>query len=455
MKSPILWSCLLAVSLLLGACGGEDRSADTDTLVVLTPHNDAIQAEFARAFRAHYQATIGREVEIDWRPMGSREMLELLRNSYARTEAPGYDVVFGGGENVFMALAEAGLLVPADLDADTLAQIPARHAGQPFRDPQNRWIGSAVSGFGFLYRTDLLEMRGVAPPTKWEDLGAPAMYDMLALADPTQSGSVAAAYEMVILSAPTWEQGWAKLLSIMGNAKKFLDSASKSADAPRMGEAPVAMCIDFYGQTRAVANPDKLRFAVPSGQSAYSTDPVGVLKNAPGPAVAQEFVRFVLSPDAQALWALPKGHPKGPVEYELGRQPVRRDVYELYGKDFLPWTVNPYAAGEPGAGTDGGANMTVDPQYRLTISQVLGRLVKAAAIDNSAGLRAAKKRVLESNDPALLAEFARLPDNADTIEDLRAVGAILTDESRKGDADRILTDWQRFFRDKYASIVAP
>ncbi|MBV9657850.1 MAG: extracellular solute-binding protein [Verrucomicrobia bacterium] len=57
-----------------------------ESLVIITPHNEAIRAEFTRGFRAWYQARTGRTVRLDWRtPGGTSEIARYLAGEY---EAP-------------------------------------------------------------------------------------------------------------------------------------------------------------------------------------------------------------------------------------------------------------------------------------------------------------------------------------------------------------------------------
>jgi len=62
----------------------EKVSEKAERLVVITPHIESIQAEFARAFRTHMRSKHGREVVIDWRqPGGTSEIARILRSEYA------------------------------------------------------------------------------------------------------------------------------------------------------------------------------------------------------------------------------------------------------------------------------------------------------------------------------------------------------------------------------------
>ena len=62
---------------------GTPATAARETLIVITPQNEAIRYEFGRAFRAH-MARKGRDVEVDWRsPGGAAEIARTLASEYA------------------------------------------------------------------------------------------------------------------------------------------------------------------------------------------------------------------------------------------------------------------------------------------------------------------------------------------------------------------------------------
>ena len=54
-----------------------------DTLVIITPHNEAIRYEFARGFAEWYKGRTGRTVAIDWRIVGgTSEIARFLEGEY-------------------------------------------------------------------------------------------------------------------------------------------------------------------------------------------------------------------------------------------------------------------------------------------------------------------------------------------------------------------------------------
>ena len=232
----------------------EDLLARTDeTLVLISPHNEAVRHEFSVAFMRHYKEKTGRSIRLDWRtPGGTSEIARYLAGEYlaafenvwrksgrrwspqvassfdsAKVVLPddsskdspeqaarrfflesetgiGIDVFFGGGAYDFEIQSAAGRLVPSNVIRNHPAwfsadSIPQTVSGEVFYDVEGRWIGACLSSFGICYNADSLRRLGIAElPAGWEDLTKPVFFRQVALADPTKSGSAAKAFEMVI-----------------------------------------------------------------------------------------------------------------------------------------------------------------------------------------------------------------------------------------------------------------
>jgi len=221
----------------------------TDTVVVVSPHNEAIRHEFERGFRRWYRARTGRGVRVDWRVVGgtsdisrylesvydaaferewarrgrrwSQKIQDTFQSPAAATDPDaevrearaaflasnvscGIDVFFGGDAYQDQKEAEAGRLVDAGLREKHAAWfrddvIPRRYRGETFYDAAGRWYGVVLSGYGILYNRDALSRLHVdPPPAQWVDLGDPALVSEVGLADPTKSGSVCEAFENMI-----------------------------------------------------------------------------------------------------------------------------------------------------------------------------------------------------------------------------------------------------------------
>ncbi|HRE81067.1 MAG TPA: extracellular solute-binding protein [Opitutaceae bacterium] len=221
-----------------------------ETLVIITPHNEAIRHEFGQAFRTWYHARTGKSVVVDWRVIGgTSEIARFLEGEYTASfqnywrnqlgkpwsndvqagfangrlpkDAPAIvhearkaflesnvgcriDLFFGGGTYDFIRQAQAGRLV----DSGVLKRhpewfldqvIPQRFAGEDYWDPEGRWVGTVLSAYGIVFNRDSLKRLGLTEePSSWESLKDPRLRAEVALADPTKSGSIAKAFENVI-----------------------------------------------------------------------------------------------------------------------------------------------------------------------------------------------------------------------------------------------------------------
>ena len=405
-------------------------AAGERSLVLITPHNESTRYEFGRGFAEHHQNKTGQRVRLDWRTPGgtseigryvASEYLAAFQNHWTRQlrrpwssavaasfdnpritldDSPAddtleqsarraflasevsckLDVFFGGGAFDFEQQAKAGRLIDSGFVRDhpelfNDRVIPRTVSGEPYWDPQGRWIGSVVSSFGIVSNVDSLRRLGIErAPTQWVDLADPRLFHQIALANPTQSSSVNKSLEMIIQqrmqataaaiaksdpALPPAEQetrtvreGWTSamqlLMKIAANARYFTDASTKIALDVEAGEAAAGMTIDFYGrfQSEAVRKPDgssRLQYANVVGGSSVGVDPMGLFRGAPHADVAKEFIAYVLSIEGQKLWNWKVGTPGGPHRYALRRTPI---LPQLYAAEFKPLRsdpeVNPY-----------------------------------------------------------------------------------------------------------------
>lgn len=413
----------LAGPFLLRPAGSTGPAHYDRRLVVMTPHHELIRREFGLAFSRYWKQKTGEVVFVDWRvPGGTSDIALLLKSEYlgafqrhwetalGKTWSPqvaqacldgktvfsegtveaearkafvesevgiGVDLFFGGGPYDFQQQARAGVLVAATKKGQhglpavrqahpewfSEAGIPETLSGETFRDKDERWAGTCLSSFGIVYNRDVLRRLGIEKePDSWADLADPRLLGQVALSDPSKSGSVTKAFEMVIqqkmrqafdelksrpqsgrfaksekeLQAEAvrtgWREGMRLIQRIAANARYFTDSSPKIPLEVSRGDAAAGMCIDYYGrsaeeQTRGADGRSRIGFVAPVGGTAVSVDPVGMLRGAPDPELATAFMEFVLSDAGQGLWGLKAGVPGGPTKVALRRLPVRRDWY--------------------------------------------------------------------------------------------------------------------------------
>lgn len=219
---------LLAPFLMRRVVQGERGSGEVGPgarrLVVITPHNQDIRREFARAFNAWHLSRHGQPVAIDYRtPGGTNDIKRQLDDTYRSwrqaDDTPNgklsddfpadIHIVWGGGPFFFdKELKPLDILQSVRLDPRFLAAAYPQPtlAGVPLYEgtkneagvPAPKWVGVCLSAFGIVYNPDVYRTLRLPEPAQWHDLADPRLAGQLALADPTHSGSAAVAYMVVI-----------------------------------------------------------------------------------------------------------------------------------------------------------------------------------------------------------------------------------------------------------------
>ena len=392
------------------------------------------------------------------------------------------DIFMGGGQYDYAGLAAAGILVPTGVQsrhpewfAGDEPILAAGGGGETWYDREDRYYPSCFSSFGIILNVDRLRQAGFSDEeiaqfgVRWSDLADPRLYQAIGIADPSQSGSINKCFEMLIQREmqdevakthpdeehpqPTpeeLERAWSRALTLVkqlgGNAAYLTFGASKIPSDAATGQIAAGMCIDFYGRSQvdwelAHIGRETVSYRTPRAASTVSADPFGLLRGAPDRELAEEFIDFVLTPEAQQLWMRKAGTPGGPVRYTLYRQPVRRDLYtpeELAGTCI--GDAQPFA-------------LARDFQYRgdwtgrlFTVMRVL---IKVMIIDCGPELRAAWKAILEQGgleaiSPEQRAAFEALPFSY--AEAAQVLSSISTPESQA----ILQRQWIEFFRTNYS-----
>ena len=487
----LVLAAVLITPLALRPKGRTSAPEGTRSLVIITPHNEAIRYEFGRAFQEHHFSSTGERIQMDFRtPGGTSEIARYVASEYvagfqhhwtreldlpwstaverafsnpkvllgpnpaedsieqrarraflASNVSCRLDLFFGGGAFDFQSQAAAGNLVDSGFVAAhpelfSATNIPQTVGGEPYWDPEGRWVGVVVSSFGICFNTDSLQRLGVAtPPSRWEDLANPRYRRQIALANPTQSSSVNKAIEMLIQQQMQEEvasraarsggqaspeddraaisAGWSRamrlLMKIGANARYFTDSATKVSLDVGAGEAAAGMTIDFYGryQSEAMRRADgssPLQYVDAKGGSSVGVDPIGLFRGAPNPDLARAFIAFVMSPRGQKLWNWKPGTPEGPQYYALRRLPV---LPALYAPEFRLFRsdpdVQPYARAQ---------DFTYHQSWTSPLFRSFAFIFRVMCIDTHDELAEAWRALIEAGFP---------PEAMATFSDVRHV----------------------------------
>ena len=498
-----------------------------DTLVLISPHNEAIRDAFNQGFREWYRARTGRTVFLDWRNIGgTSDIRRYLEGEYTAsfrnlwTSQPGHpwsaeiqsgfqngrlgagapavvrearaaflaseagckiDLFFGGGPSDFAGQALAGRLVDSGLlrlhpDWFTDEAFPQVFGGEENWDRDGLWFGAVLSSYGILFNCDSLKRLGFdREPEQWSDLCDPRFAGEVGLCDPTKSGSIAQAFQNVVQQqiylrlarlqaadpsgdpkarmAEGVRMGWndgLRLIQLAGaNARYFTDTSQKPPIDVASGNCAAGMCIDFYGREQQEAvlrrgGGQRTGYISPEGGSAYSVDPIALLRGAPHRAVAVAFMEYVLSLEGQKLWAFRTGTPGGPREYALRRLPVRRDFYSH--SEWLAYRsdpeVNPYTEKKV---------LIFHPEWTLGLFNELEYIVRWMTEDTHPELASAWRAIIAAPEPARSRALAVLQD-VSAVDYSQSFGRIKKGIASKNQVDAVNLgrDIDGWFRANYA-----
>jgi iron(III) transport system substrate-binding protein len=440
--------------------------AETDRVIIVTPHVEGIKREFAQAFSDYYSQKFNRQVLVDFRDVGgANEIVQSFNHSkslFNSSKTYGIDVVWGGGDFVFdKQLKPGGFLSPIPptdpMTAFLKSVFPHRvENGITLYDESPAgpsWFAAALSSFGILYNKDVVRYLNAPSPTTWDDLADPRYFDWIILANPTQSGSARAAFMFIVESKmvaaaqnhadenAAWAQGMGLIRLIASNTRSFMDGANTLPAVVSSGDAAAAMVIDYYGRSQVAAisadNASRLAYIEPRGATAYSSDPIALVAGAPHREVAERFIRFVLSPQGQKLWFTPAASPGGPRETTLWRLPAAPGAYA--DRNHLPYNVNPF---EPGV------NLTPSPRREDTFA-FLGDLIDVSCIGPLDELKSARIAIEASPQRDILRQKLALFPHDRTWALAQAKAYAAADALAKLEMRRT---WQEQFRAEYIHL---
>ena len=429
------WTTLLLAVLLTGGL-----TASAAELVLVSPHWEGIEYEFGEAFKKHYKAETGQDIDLKWLDVGgTSDIIRYIESEFKnKPEGIGIDLMFGGGVDPYFKLKDEGLLTTYRLPEEILNEIAPDIAGSPLYDPEYTWYAPTMAGFGIIYNKPLIKKRGLPTPKTWADLARPEYFSWVGTADPGKSGSVHMCYE-IILQSCGWERGWEIVTALGGNARSFSAAASQVPKDTATGDVACGLAIDFYAKMQAIeAGEDIIGFVYPAGLTVVNGDAIGILKGAPNLEAAQAFIRFVMSEPGQRLWMLRVGESDGPVKYELAKFSVMPKVYDLVeGRTSVD--VDPFAWP---------AGFRYDPELGSLRWKMVSDLVRVLVIEPHDDLTRVWKAAVESgNADAALKTLAGMPLTEDEATELCRSGQ-WDDERFRNEK---LVEWRAFAAGKYGA----
>ena len=285
MKRIRLAAVLLALVLAAGCAGGggaapEGAPGQENRLVLYTSHKEEVYWPIVKEF----EERTGIWVEVV--AGGTNELLERIRRE---ADAPGADVMFGGGVESLEAYRDC--FTP-------YACAQAEDLQPQFRDAQDLWTPFSALPVVLVYNTKLLRPGQL---TGWADLLAPELRGRVAFADPAVSGSSFTAL-VTLLQALGEEDGGGETLQRFAAHLdgRQLEGSGEVLSAVASGAALAGVTLEETALKRIAAG-DDVAMVYPAEGTSCVPDASALIQNAAHRDNARRFLDFTVSPEVQRL----------------------------------------------------------------------------------------------------------------------------------------------------------
>jgi iron(III) transport system substrate-binding protein len=221
---------------------------------------------------------------------------ETFTQIKAEAANPRADVWWGGPGDSHLQAAEEGLL--ETYKSPKLAELhdwAIRHAEQS----GFRTAGIYLGALGIGYNTKVLASRGLPEPKCWADLLDPKFRDEVQVSDPNSSGT---AYVMLasIVQLMGEEKAFEYLKSLHKNVNQYTKSGAAPVKALALGETGVAIAF-MHDMVTQIVDGAPVKTLAPCEGTGYETGSVSLVKGSKNAELAQKFVDWTLSAEAQQL----------------------------------------------------------------------------------------------------------------------------------------------------------
>lgn len=247
--------------------------------------------------------------------MSSGNVLTQLRTE---GENPTFDVWFGGGINDFMNAADEGFLAVNDFDA--IADL-----NPLFVDAEHMYFAKGMTIVGFAVNKEILQQKGLAVPTTWDDLIKPEYKNEIVFSDPSTSGTCyAVLYFLMQTKGEEYVKAFADNLLMLGSRGK--DPIEKTV----AGECAIGVTYIDGTLTGIIGDAD-VEIVYPTDGIPWTPDGVAAIAKGTNVEAAKFFIQWLYSND-ENLELLAKIDAKGAIK---AIKPGLQNVELGYDADIL------------------------------------------------------------------------------------------------------------------------
>ncbi len=266
-------------------------------------------------------------IQVQWVRLSAGEVLVRIRSE--RTN-PQVALWFGGPSPEFIVAKREGLLASYSphIDFDPPAGT---------FDEAHYWTGFYFGAIGFASNTEILDRKGISPPTSWYDLLKPELKGEISVAYAYTSGT-ANTLLAAIVQMMGEDAGFDYITKLDRNVHHYNRSGSACVTQVGFGEVAVGIAFshDIVKKGPAKGYPVVLSF--PQEGTGFEIGAMALVKGGPNQVAAKRFMDWALSARAQNLmqkWFRTPLNPKA----EVAQGAVTADKVKLIEFDSI-WAAN-------------------------------------------------------------------------------------------------------------------
>ncbi len=277
--------CWFTCGLAVTACTGDARTP----LVIYSPHGRELLLAFEQRFEQVHP-----QVDVQWLDLGSQAVLDRLRSERANPQA---DIWWGAPAALFETGAGAGLLE---------SYAPAWAAGLPAaaRDDGQLWHGIYLTPMVIAYNSEAVD--SARAPRDWDDVLKPEWRDKVIIRDPLESGTMRTIFGMIVYrsvrATGDTAAGFQWLRRLDAQTKEYVLNPTLLYQKLARQDGLITLW-DMPDLDELVARTKlPIEYVFPSSGTPVAVDAIALVKNAPHPELARQFLDFV-GQDAEVLHA--------------------------------------------------------------------------------------------------------------------------------------------------------
>ena len=286
--TSVFWTLGYFETLAEGPKTTPPETASTESSGEVLHIYTALDTNEAKIYIRAFEEETG--IQVRWVRLSAGEVLVRIRSE--RTN-PQVALWFGGPSPEFIVAKREGLLAPyaPRINFDPL---PGTF------DEAHHWTGFYFGAIGFASNTEILERKGIPPPTSWYDLLKPEFEGEISVAYAYTSGT-ANTLLAAIVQMMGEDAGFDYVAKLDRNVHHYNRSGSACVTQVGFGEVAVGIAFshDIVKKGPAKGYPVVLSF--PREGTGFEIGAMALVKGGPNQVAAKRFMDWALSVRAQNL----------------------------------------------------------------------------------------------------------------------------------------------------------